>query len=193
MEPENKIELAPEVKAFLDKRGFTSLDQVESTLDGYKTDVTRLKGENKTLSAEQKDYQLWKAEAEKRKEAELSDLQKMQLAMGEKDNHVTSLTATITSLEKARIQDRVLFEHSIGKNILGTRMKLYEMASSAQEWATPEELKVIFSKVDADFDAELKGVTNIKPAPGDTYGGGSSGATLYSPEFFKGFFNKKPK
>ena len=172
---------------FLDKYHLDSLEKADEVLGSLKNDVSRLKNDKKELSGVQKEYERLKAEAEQRRQAELTEVEKLSETVGLKDKTIEELTGKVAAMEKARIQDKVLFAHAKDKTLLGTRMKLYEVAAKTQEWDSADALKEIFANIDKEFDAELK-ASNIKlPAPGDGSAGGPTGETQYDQTFFKTF------
>jgi chromosome segregation ATPase len=181
------------MQAFLEKRGLKDIGQLESVLEGYKTDIGKFKNENKDLSGIKSEYEKLKAEAEQRRQAELTETQKLQELNEKKEQQLNDLQGKIKQMEKAQLKDRVLFEHGKDKPLLGTRMKLYDIASKTAAWETAEELKEVFAGVDAEFDSELQALNIQLPAPGDGKGGSGNGGSggKYDQNYFNSLLNGK--
>ena len=172
------------MKSFLAKRGITDISQLDGILDTYKGDVTKLKGDNKTLSESQKRLVELEAEAETRRQATLTETQRLTEEGVKKDKDLAELRGKVAGMERSQLKDRVLFKHAKNKPLLGTRVQLYEVAAKSQEWTTEEELQKLYVKVDEDFDAELKAMNISIPAPGDGNVIDQTGKTKYDANFF---------
>lgn len=180
------------VKALLDKRGLKDISQLDGILDTYKGDLGTLKTENKDLKAIKAEYETLKADAETRRQAELTETQKLQEMNEKKDKDLAELQGKIKQMEKSQLKDRVLFKHGKDKPLLGTRMKLYEVAAKTKDWENEEQLQAVFAEVDTEFDAELKALNIQLPAPGDGDGGKGGGSdSKFDQKYIDNLFKKK--
>lgn len=158
--------LSEETQAILTKYGLKDVKQLDEVFGSYKADIQKFKGENKELSEAQKRLIKLEAEAEEKRQAELSETQRLKEENEKKDKAYNELQGKIKSMERNQLYNTTLFDHGANKPLMNIRKTLYAAAAGSQAWETDEELKAIFTAVDTDFEKAIKeGTTQV--APGD--------------------------
>ncbi len=154
-----------------------------------KADMLKYKADAKNKSELEKELQTLKDAEEQRRQATLTETDKIKEERDSLKKLIADKDAAIQQMQRTMTMKEVMFESLKDKPLTTIREKLYQAAASAQEWADAEDLKAIFLQIDADLENDLKASRVTLPAPGDGAGGagkaGDPGADKYDENYFR--------
>lgn len=187
------VELPEPVQGFLKEFGFEvsakGLEDAKKAFSEKTNDLKKFKDEAKGKSELEKELQTLKAAEEQRRQATLSETERLKEEKAALEKSIAEKDKAIQQVQRTMTMKEVMFESLKDKPLTTIREKLYQAAASAQEWADAEGLKAIFTQIDADLENDLKASRVTLPAPGDGAGGagkaGDPGADKYDENYFR--------
>lgn len=187
------VELPEPVQGFLKEFGFEvsakGLEDAKKAFSEKTNDLKKFKDEAKGKSELEKELQTLKDAEEQRRQATLTETDKIKEERDSLKKLIADKDAEIQKRDRRMLMRDTIHDALKDKPLTTIREQLYQAAASAQEWADAEGLKAIFTQIDADLENDLKASRVTLPAPGDGAGGagkaGDPGADKYDENYFK--------
>ncbi len=167
------VELTPE--QFMAEFGFKNMTEAKGALAKYKADLTTYKGEARSAKELTEKLSALEAAEAKRREAEMTETQKLAERLAAMEKQVTERDALIAAKDRAILTERVFSSKLSGKTPEESAVlrRLLSSAVAGQTFADEAELAELLKPVEVEYDTlRAKFGAGVSAGPGIAVGGG---------------------
>ena len=166
---------AAAAKSLHERYGFETEDAMAEAFETLKGDVKKYKSDARGAAALQDKLTALETEAQKRKDAEMSEVEKLQKRAADYETRLRERDALIAEKDRAILTERVFSQKLAGRTPEESAIlrRLYASAVAGQGFADEAELADLLKPVEADYDALRQRIG----ATGNTGGAPGFGAT----------------
>jgi len=164
-----------QAKSFTERFGFESDDKAAEAYEAMKRDLGELKGKARAATELEKRLAEYEAAEAKRKDAEMTETQKLAERLAAMEKQVTERDALIAAKDRAILTERVFSSKLNGKTPEESAVlrRLLSSAVAGQTFADEVELAELLKPVEAEYDTlRAKFSAGVCTGPGIAVGGG---------------------
>lgn len=169
------VELTPE--QFMSEFGFKSLAEAKAAMSKYKADLVQYKGEAKTAKELSDKLAALEAAEKQRKDAELTEVQKLSARIAEQEKQMQERDARIAAKDREILTERVFSQKLSGKapEEAAVLRRLLSSAVAGQTFADEAELAELLKPAETEFEA-FRAKMGAGAGPGIGQAGAPSGS-----------------
>ena len=169
------VELTPE--QFMSEFGFKSLAEAKAAMSKYKADLVQYKGEAKTAKELSDKLAALEAAEKQRKDAELTEVQKLSARIAEQEKQMQERDARIAAKDREILTERVFSQKLSGKapEEAAVLRRLLSSAVAGQTFADEAELAELLKPAETEFEA-FRAKMGASAGPGIGQAGAPSGS-----------------
>jgi len=164
-----------QAKSFTERFGFESDDKAAEAYEAMKRDLGELKGKARAATELEKRLAEYEAAEAKRRDAEMTETQKLAERLAAMEKQVTERDALIAAKDRAILTERVFSSKLNGKTPEESAVlrRLLSSAVAGQTFADEAELAELLKPVEVEYDTlRAKLGAGVSAGPGIAVGGG---------------------